>query len=233
MQQQVADLAAAVRALQTELGEARAAARAEAARAQATADEARKIARLGALHPVERMAAEMKMIGKPEMFDGVTLPWREWSVVFEELVGVSYPPMAAAMARAERSAVPMLVANMDPPEEEISRQLGYWLIQACKGQALDIVLRAGRLEGLEAWRQLYRRYEPQATGRSASRLAFLLSWDFSGDVIAELDLFEYELGRYEEQSGEEITDVIKMGVVLRQLPDSPLRRHMIMNAEQL
>ena len=80
---------------------------------------------------------------------------------------------------------------------------------------------------------MYRRYEPQATGRSASRLAFLLSWDFSGDVIAELGLFEYELGRYEEQSGEEITDVIKMGVVLRELPDSPLRRHMIMNAEQL
>ena len=221
--QKIVELEAAVRALQVDLGEAKA----EVARAQATADEAKEIACLGALNPVERTAAEMKMVSKPEMFDGETLPWRELSEVFEVFAGSSFPPMAAAMANAARSTRPVLVKNMDEQGKEISRQLGYWLVQSCRGQALDIVLNAGRLEGLEAWRQLHLKYDPQAAGRFTKQLVFLLSWDFSGDVVSELESFEYELGRYEEVSGEVMTDAIKIGVVLRQLPESPLRRHMI------
>ncbi len=233
-EQQVQELVAVVRALQADLG----AARAETARAQATAAEAQEAVRRGqaaqgAALPGERMAAEMKMIGKPEMFDGAKPPWRDWSVVFEAFAGASHPPLAAAMAAAARSANPVLVANMDQQGAEISRQLGYWLIQTCRGQALDIVLNAGRLEGLEAWRQLHSRFEPQAASRFAGQLMGLLSWDFSGDLTTKLESFERELSLYAAQSGEEMADAIKIGVVLRQLPESPLRQHMIMNAERL
>ncbi len=229
MERQVAELVAAVRALQVDL----AAARAEVAHAQATADEAREIACLGALNPVERMAAEMKMIGRPETFDGKTLSWSKWSEVSEVFAGASCPPLAAAMASAERSAGPVLVANMDQKGAEISRQLGYWLVQACRGQALDIVLDAGRLEGLEARRRLHHRYASHAAGRFARQLMVLLSWDFSGDVVSELESFEHELGLYEVWSDEVMTDATKIGIVLRQLPESLLRRHMTMNAERL
>ena len=114
-----------VRQLQVDLG----AARAEAARAQATADEAQGTARQQGQGigqpPAERMAAEMKMIGKPEMFDGAKPPWRDWSAVFEAFAGASHPPLAAAMAAASRSADSVLVADIDQQGAEISRQLGY------------------------------------------------------------------------------------------------------------
>ena len=154
-------------------------------------------------------------------------------MVFEAFAGASHPPLAAAMAASSRSPNPVLVADMRQQEAEISRQLGYWLIQTCRGQALDIVLNAGRLEGLEAWRQLHLRFEPQAASRFAGQLMGLLSWDFSGDLTTKLEAFERELSLYAAQSGEEMADAIKIGVVLRQLPESPLRQHMIMNAERL
>ncbi|CAK0890329.1 unnamed protein product, partial [Prorocentrum cordatum] len=181
----------------------------------------------------ERMAADMKMIAKPEMFDGAKPPWRDWSVVFEAFAGATNPNMAAAMARAKRVAELVLMTNLEPGDMQLSRTLGYWLIQTCRSQALDVVLSAGTLEGFEAWRQLHLRFEPQAASRYAGQLMALLAWDFSGEMMMRLEAFEREINLYESASEETLSDAIKVGIVLRQLPESPLRQRIIMNAERL
>ena len=164
----------------------------------------------------DRLATELKTIGKPEQFDGVKPPWRDWSVVFKAFTGATNPDMAEAMRDAVRSQSPVLCSVLASADlVALSRQLGYWLIQTCRGQALDVVLNAGELEGLEAWRQLYMRFEPQAVSRYAGQLMGLLSWDFGGDLMVRLEAFEREISLYESSSGEVLTPAMRIGIILR------------------
>ena len=171
------------------------------------------------------------MLGKPDQFDGTK--WRDWSTVFSAYAGANQESMADAMKTAARAETPQINATLIAEQVVVSRQLYYWLVQTCRGQALDIVINRGVHEGLEAWRLLNQRYEPQAQTRFAGQLMGFLSWDFSGDMLARVESFEREISLYEASSKEKISDAIRIGVVLRQLPESPLRHHMILNAERL
>ena len=121
------------------------------------------------------------------------------------------------------------------PEEvgQAGRQLYYILVMLTRGAALNLVINAGQGEGLEAWRQLTFRYEPRVRSRFSGQLVRFLSWDFGGELITQMESLECELSAYERTSGEEVSDAIKIGVVLRQLPGSPLRQHLVLNAECL
>ena len=72
----------------------------------------------------------------------------------------------------------------------------------CRGPALDRVVNAGNLEGLEAWRQLTLRYEPRVRSRFAGQLLELLNYSFAGDVVARLEALERDIRAYEKNSGE-------------------------------
>ncbi|CAK0856587.1 unnamed protein product, partial [Prorocentrum cordatum] len=99
--------------------------------------------------------------------------------------------------------------------------------------ALDAALNSGALEGLEARRQLNRRCQPQARTRHAGLLMQLLSWDFSGELLTRMEAFEREISIYEGQTGEQLSNAIKIGIALQRLSESPLKHHMILNAERL
>eukprot|EP00959_Pyramimonas_sp_CCMP1952_P047659 994955-Pyramimonas_sp.AAC.1 len=51
--------------------------------------------------------------------------------------------------------------------------------------------------------------------------------------MMRLEAFEREIGLHESASEETLSDAIKIGIVPRQLPESPLRHRMIMRAEML
>ncbi|CAK0838220.1 unnamed protein product [Prorocentrum cordatum] len=178
-----------------------------AAQARQAADEARAAApaqREAAAPAAERWAAEVRTIGKPDHFDGTE--WRDWSVGFGAHAGATNPRMAEALQRPARAAAPMLNATLEDDDVEISRQLHYWLVQTCRAQVRT---------------------------RYAGLLMQLLSWDFSGELITRMEAFEREISVYEGQTGEQLSNAIKIGIVLQRLPDSPPKQHMIMNAERI
>ncbi|CAK0818994.1 unnamed protein product [Prorocentrum cordatum] len=229
-EQVLRDLQAHMHAMQQEL----IAARGEAAQARQAADEARAAApaqRESAVPAAERWAAEVRTIGKPEHFDGTR--WPDWSVVFAAYVGATNLRMADALQRAARAGAPVLNATLEGDDVEISRQLHYWLVQTCRAQALDVVLNSGALVGLEAWRQLNHCYEPQVCTIYAGLLMQLLNWDFSGELLTRMEAFEREVSLFEGQTGEQLSNAIKIGIVLQGLLDSPLKQRMILNAERL
>ena len=137
------------------------------------------------------------------------------------------------MKRAETSSTPVLNATLDGPSQSLSAQLFYILVMTCKGVALTKVINAGPSEGLEAWRLLVQHYEPSSHTRHAGMLLGLLSFDFSGDVIARLETFERDALTYTQSSGQPFDDSIKVGIVLRNLPEGNLKQHLIMNADRL
>ena len=93
----------------------------------------------------------------------------------------------------------------------------------CKGAALNIVFLAGDSEGLEAWRQLTEKYEPNMRTRFAGQLMSILSFSFQGDTTDRITAWEREIVMYERDSGKTLDDEIKVGTVLLRLPESPLK----------
>ena len=61
----------------------------------------------------------------------------------------------------------------------------------------------------------------------------LLNWDFTGDPVLRLDSFERERSQYEAATKEKLSDSISIGIVLNRLPQSPLKEHLVLNAERL
>ena len=103
----------------------------------------------------------------------------------------------------------------------------------CQGTALNIIVNAGELQGCIAWRRLRQRYEPKAKTRFDGQMLELLSWSFDGDLQGRLEFFERHLARFDNDPKEKMSDSIKIGIVLRQLTEGPLKQHLLTQSERL
>ena len=112
---------------------------------------------------------------------------------------------------------------MTPRDAAHSTKLYYILSLLTDGEALDIVQNCLVSNGLEVWRRMVPRWEPKVPSRFRGMLQAILfpRWDIPGsDVTQLLTAWEKQVQDYEQQSGDKISDAIKLGVVLHHLPDA-------------
>ncbi|CAK0856358.1 unnamed protein product [Prorocentrum cordatum] len=199
--------------------------------------EVQRLGRMTEARPRPRAESlvDTRTLGKPDVFTGEEHKWNDWKVIFKAYCGVVNADLLAGMRLAE-SADETSVQNDDFLEENMrqaSQQLYYILLLLCRQHPLTTIVNAGENEGFQAWRKLVEYYEPNARSRIAGQLLNLLNFSFTGDVEDRLALFERELLRYEQRSGEAITASMRIGIVLRQLEEGPLRQHLLLNATRL
>ena len=60
-------------------------------------------------------------------------------------------------------------------------------------------------------------------------LSDLLACDLSGDIVSKLENYAREIAKYEASSGKTFDDDVKVGVILRSLPEGGLKQHLILN----
>ena len=243
MQQQMADMKRELDNTKVQLAAAQASAaqanqQATAAAAAASASASASSRATGAARGAQAPASatpviDTRILGKPDAFHGEKAKWRDWSVILRSYTSVLNSQLGDLMKKAESSDAPVLNAVIDDSHVPSSNQLYFILLMLCRGIALDKVVNAGELEGLEAWRQLNLSYEPRVRSRFAGQLLEILGWNFAGDVIARMEAFEREIHLYETSSKEKMSPGIKIGVVLRQLEEGQLKQHLLMNAERL
>ncbi|CAK0888783.1 unnamed protein product [Prorocentrum cordatum] len=179
--------------------------------------------------PRAESLVDTRTLGKPDVFTGEEHKWNDWKVIFKAYCGVVNADLLAGMRLAE-SADEASVQNDDFLEENMrqaSQQLCYILLLLCRQHPLTTIVNAGENEGFQARRKLVEYYEPNARSRIAGQLLHLLNFSFTGDVEDRLGLFERELLRYEQRSGEAITASMRIGIVLR------LRQNLLLNATRL
>ena len=86
---------------------------------------------------------------------------------------------------------------------------------------------------MEVWRRMVSRWEPNVPSRFRGMLQAILfpKWDIPGsDVTQLLTAWEKQVQDYEQQSGDKVSDAIKLGVVLHHLPDTSLREQLLLNS---
>ena len=98
----------------------------------------------------------------------------------------------------------------------------------CKNTALQIVVGAGRGEGLEAWRLLFERYEPRLRTRYAAQFMKIMSFSLQRDFLERLGLWEREIQLYENGSGKELDAEFLIGAFMLRLFGGPMKIHLLM-----
>ena len=86
---------------------------------------------------------------------------------------------------------------------------------------------------MQAWQKLVAEYEPKSLGRYGGMLTEILNPTFSyANMGAELDAWEILVNDYIKQSGDVVSDSIRVGVVTGRMPHSELRTHLFWNLSQ-
>ena len=126
-----------------------------------------------------RAFIESRAFSKLATFDSKAASWKVGAFKFENMAAAVVPSSRDTLDWAAQQDTPIL--NVDdveagPDSVEINPQVYVALGELLEGEALDIVQNTTRGAGLEAWRKLVRRFDPQTVGhQSRAREKFLMT----------------------------------------------------------
>ena len=167
-------------------------------------------------------------------FDSSESSWLDWSVRFRSDAAFIHKRLPEWLVKAEDGSTEVKLTSLDPEAQECARLLQTVLTHTCTGTSQSRVQNAGEGEGLLAWRSLVFFYEPRVLVRIVGLLLEVLCWDFTKGVFLErLEAWERQVKRYELLAQDKLSDLIKIGLVLRQLPTSQSKSHLLMSSERL
>ena len=173
---------------------------------------------------------------QPDKFLGQESEWKDWSRIFKAWAGrFENGAMGQMMGQAAESQVSCKVAareGLADNSKVVAAELYHMLIFFVRGKALQLVLKAGEDEGLEAWRLLIRRYEPRDNATCVGKLVEILSSSFEGELMDKITEFERKVSMWEAEAKEAFSDKLRIGVVVKGLPAGSLKEHMLLAASK-
>ena len=132
------------------------------------------------------------------------------------------------MEAAELAAHSSIWLPSEPLNQDMDAQLRYLLVMLTSGPALQIIRQ--QPSGVQAFRDLARRYNPRSQARSLVQLQEIMHFDFGQEpagVTDRLIVFERLVGKYETSSGEVLGVQVKCAVLLERVPPE-LRTHLLL-----
>ena len=119
------------------------------------------------------------------------------------------------MEAAELAAHASVRIPSEPLNQDMDAQLRYMLVMLTSGPALQIIRQ--QPSGVQAFRDLARRYNPRSQALSLAQLQEIMHFDFGQEPASVTDrmiVFERLVGEYETSSGEALGGQFKCAVLL-------------------
>ena len=181
---------------------------------------------------------DTRVLGKPSSFSGddedPKMPWASWSFVARAYFAALDGRMSDMLAKASAlSESPTTIDNVSlaADEKQLSTTLYYALCLMCKDSALGIVKTVPEGSGFEAWRKLTHAYSPKVASRFQSMMEQVLyPTRPTTQHLKAIREWEDLIRRYEAQTGETISDMVRMATLTHRLVDDKLMEHLILNA---
>ena len=165
-------------------------------------------------------------IGKPLVFSGDESTWGDWSFKLRSYVSVVDLQLGRMMEAAELAAHASVWIPSEPLNQDMDAQLRYLLVMLTSGPALQIIRQ--QPSGVQAFRDLARRYSTRSQARSLAQLQEIMHFDFGQEPGTDLMIvFERLVGEYETSSGEALGVQVKCAVLLERVPPE-LRTHLLL-----
>ena len=151
--------------------------------------------------------------------------WKEWRTQLLTAIRECDTTFATTLVHHERSEEVIKNENLTPTVQQLSATLQARLVSVTAKEALAIV-DAEQGEGIEAWRQLVKRFDPQTDGTFAALLISLVSFKITKtqDVQSELVRWETILMSVERDHSEKLSPKIRRALLVNILPASPQSR---------
>lgn len=213
-------------------------------RDQALVQEGRLQAAVAAAAPGGggRTLVDTRGIGKPSVFDSDMKKWKTWSFKYTNFATAVYAKIGVLLDWAIEQQDPiddLLLADLPggitaDMAVDLSQQIYTSVAQLVDGEALAIVQNVIKGRGLEAWRRLSRRFDPQTAGRRRNIMGQIL---YPGqqklhELSAAIERWEELIRTYEGRSQTKVPDEILGGILVEMCPEA-LRNHLYLNANKL
>ena len=130
------------------------------------------------------------------------------------------------------TAEDMRNVNLTPSQQVWSRQLYHMLSLSRSGEAQRRLQKVPEDEGAEAWKAFSEHYEPKTATRCVGMLRQILLYDFGelNQLVDRVEQFRHLVRKYEEQSGESVTDNVRQAVFQAGIKDASIRDHLALHA---
>ena len=159
-------------------------------------------------------------LGRPDKWDGSEMAWPNWSFVMKAYAGAIDQDLSADMTTAECSTDAVSNSAMTGERKARSVQLCFVLIMLCTGRALDRTANAPHGWCMEALRLLFQAYSPKNNARLVVMMLEVLAFPLdTNDVVNSVETM--------------IPEFLKIGIVIRQAEEGPMRTDLIMNSHRL
>ena len=213
----------------------------QASAEQALAAAQWRIAQLSSgtdVHTTPPGVIDTRTLGKPKSFSGETSEWTTWQFTFKAFACAVHPKMKEVLDLATRKgADPDNASDITGELQSLSTQLYYMLVMMLSDQAQEIVRNSPEGIGAEVWRKLLWEYEPGVGIRYGAMLQSLLKRRFGEhdetNLAREIESFERDISKYEQQSNDLISDAIKLGVVCGGMAHQGLKQHIDLSISRL
>ena len=183
-----------------------------------------------------RAFIESRAFSKLATFDSKAASWKDWVFKFENMAAV-VPSSRDTLDWAAQQDTPIL--NVDdveggPDSVEINPQIYVALPELLEGEALDSVRNTTRGAGLEAWRKLVRRFNPQTVKQKRTLLSRIIN---PGTVkVHELsraiEQWEERVRSYQSRAREKLSDDVRSGILTEMCPEH-IKTHIHLNLTRL
>ena len=112
---------------------------------------------------------------------------------------------------------------MAPRKESRSVQLYFVLIMLC---TVDRIASAPHGWAMEVWKRLFQAYSPKNSARLVVMMLGVLAFPLdTNDVVNSLETMERKIKEFERYANIEIPESLKIGLVIRQAEEGPMRTH--------
>ena len=181
---------------------------------------------------------DTRVLGKPSSFSGddedPKQPWAQWSFVaraYFTAIDVRMGALLSAASAQSEAATSIDNTTLSIDHQQLSTTLYYALCLLCKDSALGVIKMVAEGHGFEAWRRLSHAYAPKVAARFQSMMEQVLyPTRPTSQHLKAIREWEDLMRRYEAQTGETISDMVRMATLTHRLVDDKLKDHLLLNA---
>ena len=174
---------------------------------------------------------DVRMIQKPEVFNGEATQWSDWSFKMRAYMTVMDPDMSDMMKMAQVHSEVIEFMRMSKQNKRLANKIHYILVMSISGVALAIAKGVEDENGAELWRKLWRKYEPTVGAQQVGLLQRIMSPKFAHDKIeAAIQEWEHDIRRYEESTGDMVSDAMKVTIITNNCPREDLKMMIMMRS---
>jgi len=175
---------------------------------------------------------DTRLLGKVATFCGEETGWQDWKFQFVNYTGVCRASYADMLEFAPAELTEITDARLSQDAKACGKQIFYMLALLTSGPALGVVKSVPSKNGLEVWRRLVKRYEPQSMSRNLGSLQEVLGFRFTtlGHFEDEALHFGQAVLDYERLS-DEFVGLSTLKAILWATAPLELRAHLQLNAQ--